>query len=163
MSRKLSVQMFVLLAVVGLYMAYFHSRYVIAANSAVSNCLQASYFLVDTWDKDVSVNDLAAFVMNIENPVYPVGRKWIKQVVAVDGMTVNVSESSVKFSDGREIKNSMTHTMSFLHLEVSDIKPVVTLTEGQLFMMGDTQTSYDSRYWGPVTQQDILGKAYALF
>ncbi|WP_449357414.1 S26 family signal peptidase [Alishewanella longhuensis] len=32
----------------------------------------------------------------------------------------------------------------------------------EFFMMGETITSYDSRYWGTVKQEDIIGKAYAI-
>lgn len=151
------------MAALGAYSLYFTERYVIAANSTVSNCLHATYFLVDKWDQDVGVGDLAAFKMMTKNPLYPTSRKWIKQVVATEGMTVTVDRERVQFSDGRIIESNMDHTMGYLKLEPSDIKPVVTLRQGQFFMMGDTRTSYDSRYWGPVEQQNILGKAYALF
>lgn len=163
MRLKHNLPLLSFMAVLGVYSVYFTDRYVIAANSTVSNCLHAKYFLVDKWDTDVGVGDLAAFKMMTENPLYPIGRKWIKQVVATEGMTVSVGTEQVKISDGRTIKSSMDHTMSYLKLQPSDIKPFVTLGQGQLFMMGDTRTSYDSRYWGPVEQQHILGKAYALF
>jgi conjugal transfer pilin signal peptidase TrbI len=163
MRLKRSLPILSFIAVLGMYSVYFMDRYVIAANSTVSNCLHATYFLVDKWDQDVGVGDLAAFKMMVENPLYPTGRKWIKQVVATEGMTVRVDRERVRFSDGRTIESNMDHTMGYLKLEPSDIKPVVTLGRGQLFMMGDTRTSYDSRYWGAIEQQHILGKAYALF
>lgn len=163
MQLKHSLPMLSFMAALGAYSVYFTDRYVIAANSTVSNCLHATYFLVDKWDHDVGVGDLAAFQMMTKNPLYPTGRKWIKQVVATEGMTVSVNKEQVSVSDGRTIKSSMDHTMSYLKLQPSDIKPVVTLRQGEFFMMGDTRTSYDSRYWGPVEQQHILGKAYALF
>lgn len=152
-----------LFALIGAYLTYAHSRYVIAANSTASNCLQSKYFIVDTWDQDVSAGELAAFQMNIENPLYPVGKKWIKQVVATEGMTVNVTPNETTISNGRIIKNSMEHTMAYLKVAPKDIKAVTTLKAGELFMMGDTRTTYDSRYWGPIKQADVIGKAYALF
>lgn len=152
-----------LMIIIGIYFYYFNSRYIIASNSTASNCLQASVFLVDTWDKEVGVNDLAAFVMNKPNKVYPLGGKWIKQVVATQGMTVHVFEDKVTISDGRTIQNGMTHVLSFLQQTIADIEPVHTLSTGQLFMMGDTKTTYDSRYWGAITTQNVLGKAYAIF
>ncbi|HFK8926414.1 MULTISPECIES: signal peptidase I [Gammaproteobacteria] len=152
-----------LLTVVGLYLSYAHTRYVIAANSTASNCLQATYFLVDTWDKEVKAGQLAAFTMNVENKLYPVGRKWIKQVAATEGMTVNVTTEQTTISDGRVIKNNMEHTMAYLNISPDEIKQTTTLAAGQLFMMGDTKTTYDSRYWGPIQQADVIGVAYALF
>lgn len=152
-----------LLILVGLYLFYAHTRYVIASNSTSSNCLQATYFLVDTWDKNVKAGDLAAFTMNIENGLYPAGLKWIKQVVATEGMTVNVNTDVTTISDGRVIKNSMDHTMAYLKISPADIKHTTELADGELFMMGDTQTTFDSRYWGPIQQTDVIGRAYALF
>ena len=163
MLNKSSMQMLLIMVGVGLYLTYAHSRYVIAANSTASNCLQSKYFLVDTWDKDVSAGELAAFTMNIENPLYPVGRKWIKQVVATEGMTVNVTTEKTSISDGRVVYNNMDHTMGYLKLSPEDIKPTTVLGPGELFRMGDTRTTYDSRYWGPIQQSDVLGTAYALF
>lgn len=163
MINKSSIQMIGLLAVVGVYLSYAHSRYVIASNSSSSNCLKATYFIVDTWDKDVKAGDLAAFTMNVENRLYPVGRKWIKQVVATEGMTVNVTTDVTTISNGRVIHNNMDHTMAYLKISADDIKHKTELDDGELFMMGDTRTTYDSRYWGPIKQEDVLGKAYALF
>lgn len=163
MLNKSSLQMIGVLTVVGLYLCYAHTRYVIAANSTASNCLQATYFLVDTWDKSVKAGELAAFTMNIENSLYPVGRKWIKQVVATEGMTVHVTTEETTVSDGRVFKNNMDHTMAYLKISPTEIKKTTALGAGQLFMMGDTKTTYDSRYWGPIQQSNVIGQAYAIF
>jgi signal peptidase I len=38
--------------------------------------------------------------------------------------------------------------------------PPTTIPEGQYFMMGDNRDdSYDSRYWGPVKRDQIVGRA----
>jgi len=142
---------------------YFTSRYTIAINGAASDCLRASVFLVDKWDQQIRKGDLAAFTMNNENAVHGTGQNWIKKAVATGGMRLNVTENEVVINGKELIKSTLTYSLNYLDLSMKDVPSFVVVPDGEFFMMGETITSYDSRYWGTVKQQDILGKAYALF
>ena len=61
--------------------SYFSSRYVIAYNKAISDCLYSRAFLIDTWDKTVNEGELIAFEMNVANEFYGPGMVWVKRVV----------------------------------------------------------------------------------
>jgi conjugal transfer pilin signal peptidase TrbI len=37
------------------------------------------------------------------------------------------------------------------------------LAQDDLWIMGATRDSFDSRYWGPLPSHQIIGRAYALF
>jgi signal peptidase I len=83
--------------------------------------------------------------------------KFIKRVIGLPGETVTVTSGKVEItSDGK------TFTLDETYLPVNlqtygDTK--ITLTSGQYFVMGDNRPeSYDSRIWGPVPSNDIIGK-----
>lgn len=82
----------------------------------------------------------------------------IKRVIAVPGQTVSIDyESGAVYVDGVEIDepyiNERTYTGS------SYIEYPITLKEGEYFVMGDNRNrSTDSRFVGPVTDEEIFGK-----
>lgn len=160
---RLSTQFIVLCLVSGLAFSYFNSRYSFAFNAADGDCLLSSFFLVDKWDKSVSKGDLAAFVMNNPNAIHGTGGKWIKKVAASEGMTVHVDQNTTLINANEEVQLSLTYSMQYLGLSIRDIQRDWVIPEGEFFMMGETISSYDSRYWGTVKQSDIIGKAYAIF
>lgn len=161
--KNLNLQFLLLISVLSALFFLFFSRYTFAFNSADSDCLNASFFLVDKRDKDVSKGHLAAFTMKNENTLHGAGGRWIKRVAATEGMQVDVELEQTTINKTEIIKNDMSHTLSYLGLSITDMTPSHTIKKGELFMMGETITSYDSRYWGSISTNDIIGKAYAIF
>lgn len=47
---------------------------------------------------------------------------------------------------------------SKLGKEPEDFARREVLKKGELYFLGDTETSYDSRYWGPVKVTQLRGK-----
>lgn len=79
------------------------------------------------------------------------GRHYIKRIVGVPGDTVAVDEGQVvrgaAITEGQEV----------------DYGPVV-LQAGQFFVAGDNEsTSKDSRFFGPISLNDIEGRALLVF
>ena len=86
---------------------------------------------------------------------------FIKRVIALPGDTVKVEGDKV-FVNGGQIAdaylptNTPTHAGSFL-TEGTTIKA----GPNQYFVMGDNRGhSSDSREWGPITKQEIVGRAF---
>lgn len=148
--------------IVGMYMVYFFSRYTFGTNVAITSCLNARLLIIDTWDVDVQKGELAAFRMNKENPFYPSGLKWVKKVAGTGGSRIQVFEDRV-VSDGQVIKLSMSYVLRKLGKTAGGFERTVQIPEGQYFLMGETLTSYDSRFWGTVSQNEIIGQAYVVF
>lgn len=76
---------------------------------------------------------------------------FIKRVIGLPGETVSIKNGKV-FIDGKElfepyVKFTSDNTLSY------------TLAQGEYFVMGDNRSaSADSRLWGPVPAQDIVGR-----
>jgi conjugal transfer pilin signal peptidase TrbI len=152
-----------LMLVVAAFTLYFMSRYTFAFNGAVSDCLKTKIFLVDTWEKDVTRGDLAAFYMEKPNKLFKTGFKWIKRVAAQEGDVVDVTYDNLIVNGTDKHDINLWYTLSKLDMQMSQITAQVTVDPNNFFMVGETSTSYDSRYWGTVEKQHIIGRAYAIF
>lgn len=152
----------IIFTIIGSYFLYFNERYTFAYNSALTSCLNAKLLLVDKWDLNVRKGDYAAFYMSHENPFYPVNRKWIKKIAATEGQTVHVTDSSVTVGSTVDLL-SMDYILAKLKQDASIYTFSKVIPKNELFMIGETVTSYDSRFWGTVKQDEIIGKAYVVF
>ncbi len=81
----------------------------------------------------------------------------IKRVIAVEGQTIEVKIGSV-FVDGKQIDEPYRKDF----LPMPDFPPT-EVPEGTVFVMGDNRfQSHDSRGFGPVAKDTIVGKGFAL-
>ena len=79
----------------------------------------------------------------------------IKRVIGLPGETVEIQANRVLI-DGEPIEESyLSDTAS-----MPDEGPFV-VGDGEVFVMGDNrQSSFDSRRFGPIPQQDLIGEAF---
>jgi signal peptidase I len=81
----------------------------------------------------------------------------IKRVIAVEGQTVEVKIGSV-FVDGKQLDEPYRKDF----LPMPDFPPT-KVPEGKVFVMGDNRfQSHDSRSFGPVDTDTLVGRAFAL-
>jgi len=152
------------LCAIGAFWAYFSARYKIGiAYNSTLPCINAKLVIIDKWDTDVPVGSLATFRMNKENEFFPKGIMWTKVVAAKQGMEVDVQFDKVIVDGKKEYNIGFEHLLKHTSQTESDVIRKLTVTENNYFMVGETITSYDSRYWGEVDQKDIIGKAYVVF
>jgi len=86
---------------------------------------------------------------------------FIKRVVGVGGDRISIR-------DGHVIRNGEPEDDPYIRPCGSglgcDFPAPITVPEGSFFMMGDNRgASDDSRYWGPVPKDWIIGKAFATY
>jgi signal peptidase I len=83
---------------------------------------------------------------------------YIKRVVAVAGDTVEVK-------DGKLWVNGEPQDEPYLkEPEISGTFPETTIPEGDFWAMGDNRNqSGDSRVFGPVSEDEVLGKAFVIY
>jgi|TARA_B100001059_G_C17838853_1_gene590396 signal peptidase I len=120
-------------------------------------------FIVDNRDKDIKRGDLVAFKFNKEDKNFDKGLNFIKIAAGVPGDEIKFSPNEMLVNRVESKIAGMTHAINFLQLNPKEYERQITLNENEFFMVGETIYSYDSRFWGPINEEDILGKAYAIF
>jgi conjugal transfer pilin signal peptidase TrbI len=131
-----------------------------------ANCLPYSVFLVDVHDRAVVRGEYIAFVSRQMEPFYADGTPAVKQVVGVEGDRVLVNEQGV-FVNGRP-RGSLLHLQEGerlyrLGLRPEDVQRDEQVPRGRVWMMGTHPRSYDSRYWGYINSEQVIGRAIPLW
>ena len=85
---------------------------------------------------------------------------FIKRVIGLPGETVEINNGVVKVYNA-EHPNGESLKESYLDQEYTSGGPTVTLKAGDYYLLGDNrQASLDSRMFGPVSRQAIVGKVW---
>lgn len=84
-------------------------------------------------------------------------RDFIKRVIATEGQEVKVQQGAV-YVDGKKLTEPYLRDQSPL----PDYGPT-KVPNGRIFVMGDNRfNSQDSRAFGPITEESIIGRAFVL-
>lgn len=142
---------------------YLMERYRLGVDSQIEKCLPGyTFFLVDTWDKDLVRDRIYSFRARGMLPFFPDGTRMVKILRGLPGDAVEIDQGSVVRVNGQEIARGLP-LVAQLGAQAAQFMGATTLTEGRYWFMGENPVSFDSRYWGAVHQEQIIGRAYPLF
>lgn len=83
---------------------------------------------------------------------------YIKRIVGLPGEKLEIADNSIRVT--HEDGSSETLAEPYVALSGNGPAQTVTLEDGEYFVMGDNRPdSSDSRYWGPLPREDIIGRA----
>ena len=146
------------LAVVIPIRVYIAQPFIVSGASMDPTFATGQYLIVDEVSyhlKDPVRGDVVIFK-------YPKNPKqyFIKRVIGLPGETVIVNEEGKVFI--KEVGAEALTTLKEPYVKFTKSDAVeTTLKENEFFVMGDNRAgSYDSRAWGPVSRDLIVGKAF---
>lgn len=113
----------------------------------------------------IIVNKLSSFFKDPERGEvivfkYPVdtSQDFVKRVIALPGETIHIKDSKVYINGELLEEEYLPEGLTY-----GDFEPV-TVPENAYFMLGDNRdNSQDSRVWGPVPRNLIIGEAIVVF
>jgi len=94
-------------------------------------------------------------------------RDFIKRLIGLPGEKLEVKDRVVYIND-KPINGSKyvyhEHGGNYLPTVPRDNFGPITIPEGRYFMMGDNrENSMDSRWWGYLDREDIIGRAFIIY
>lgn len=141
----------------------FSLRFGIAYDPQQRRCIAGKVFLIDKIDRKPSKGSLMAFYAKGMEPVYADGTLMAKYLVAGPGDTVLVDDSYNIYANGDKVGHGFYHLRKQENVNIAAYLGQRTLKAGEWWAMGTRAESFDSRYWGPISEKQIAGKVYVLF
>jgi signal peptidase I len=103
---------------------------------------------------DINRGDIVVFERPKDEPPDAI-KDLIKRVIALPGETISTQNGQV-YIDGRPLREPYLPTGT-----VTDNLPPTKIPEGEVFVMGDNRgDSRDSRFFGPIDEDLIVGRAF---
>jgi len=91
------------------------------------------------------------------------GKDFIKRIIGLPGDVIEIREKQV-YRNGEALQEPYVQHVDPRFAPGRDEMPAFTVPEDHYFVMGDNRDeSYDSRFWGLVPRELILGEAMILY
>ncbi len=181
-KKKSTLREYIEAFAVAIVLALFIRTFVVQAFKIPSGSMLPTlqigdHLLVNKFIYGIKVPFTGTTIIPITNPKhndvvvfrYPKDRSidYIKRVVATPGDTLEIRDKKV-FINGKRIDDPHAHYLdnSLVNRMLSprDNFGPITVPDGKIFVMGDNRdNSHDSRFWGFVDYNDILGKAFIIY
>jgi signal peptidase I len=168
--------------IIAILIAAFIRTFVVQAFKIPSGSMKPTleigdHILVNKFSYGVKIPYLRTTMIPIGQPqrgdiavfIYPEDKTkdFIKRVIALGGDTVEIRSKKV-FINGAPMEDPYgVHVEDIIYpksLQRRDNLGPIKVPEGTLFVMGDNRDqSYDSRFWGFVKLEDVIGKAFIIY
>ncbi len=133
---------------------YIFQPFLVKGQSMEPNFETGDYLIIDEISYRFK-NPQRGEVIVFKYPQNP-SQRYIKRIIGLPYETIEIKDGKV-FIDNEELDEKS-------YLPVSAQTPgniLITLGENEYFVLGDNRlTSYDSRRWGPLTREDIIGRVF---
>ncbi len=171
---KVGAKVGAIIVFLGAGYAYAGSRYTVGLDTQDSRCLPEWVYIIDTWQKpkaaDIKRDDYVAVTLTAaqtpKNALWRPGQVMVKRAEASQpGDQVKITSDGVTFQRGAQTWEWGTglEAARLIGGTPEQFEREITIEPGQIFLMGDHLNSYDGRYYGPVDENQIVGKVVWAF
>lgn len=141
----------------------FINRYKIGIDPQNERCLpNNSIYLIDLKDLKLERNATYAFHAKGLNPLFKDGTRMLKILVGLPGDTVEINKNLEIRVNGKVITSGLQQAERIGRSKDSFIGKAV-LKDNELWFLGESLNSFDSRYWGAAKTNQLIGRAYAIY
>jgi len=141
--------------------AWAMARFRVGIDDQAQRCLGPErVYLIDRAEREPRRGALLAFRARGMEPYVADGTVVIKLAAALPGDTVEVGREAVRVN-GRRAAGPAGLT-GRLGLAPGALERTLVVPPGHWFALGAGPLSYDSRYWGLVTDGQVIGRAHGL-
>lgn len=161
--HRLPLRAYGYLGAVLVCMLYLGMRFSVGIDDQVHRCLPPyRVWLIDHHDRMLQRGMVYSFFAADQMaPGFHLGQKVIKRFVGLAGDRVTVSADTVRVN-GLPVGGGPQLARRLGQPPERFIRELV-LPPGTVWAMGDTDDSFDSRYWGALPVGLVRGRAYALW
>lgn len=149
--------LFIAFAIVVPIRLFIAQPFIVSGASMDPTFLNKQYLIVDELSYhfgDPSRGDVVIFKYPKDPKKY-----FIKRVIGLPGETVVDNQGRISIIDKDGITTTVLKEPYVVHTKEDSVER--TLGEDEYFLMGDNRAgSFDSRAWGPVDRDLIIGKAF---
>jgi conjugal transfer pilin signal peptidase TrbI len=159
---RVLLQLIALVLAAGLVAEAGSERYALGIDRQRSRCLPWTLYLLRRDAAEPRRGDYYAFHALGLAPHLRDGTTLVKQVAGVPGDRVRVERGGVRVN-GAWRGGLDPHLLAALNARPSDLACDRVLAPGEYFLLGSAVDSYDSRYWGTVRADQLIGRATPLW
>ena len=148
---------------------WFFQNYRIGIDSQTDRCIpEYRVYLIDLNDSQLIKGNIYAFKSKGVEPIFRDGITMVKFLSATENDLVEVSDkynvlvNNEVVASGLPLLNKISSDENDFAFAKNFIGKKV-LEKGEMWFLGKSFTSFDSRYWGVVKNEQIIGRAYPLF
>lgn len=142
---------------------WFYNNYRIAWDRQILRCIDARFLLVDLKEKEVERDKLYAYTSKQSAPIIADGSLVGKYVRGVPGDMIEIHDDDTVWINGQKVAAGMPHLRGMTEQQKKKFYGSRVLKDGEYWMMGTKYLSFDSRYWGPIKEDQIVARAYVIF
>ncbi|RME59384.1 signal peptidase I [Candidatus Parcubacteria bacterium] len=144
--------------IVGVWL-YVADRYRFGVDNQDITCLPGRHYLIDRYDRTPPERgQIYAFRSKAIPPYYKEGTIMAKILIGLPGDRVRIENDKV-YVNGKEVAEGFVHAET-LGKKSRDFWGKGVLGPNQYWFIGTNPRSFDSRYWGSIGWERVIGKAH---
>lgn len=141
----------------------FVDRYRIGIDTQLVKCIPGyTFYLIDRKDRSLEKGAIYSFAARGLDPFYEDGTQMVKFLRGQPGDRIKIHEQGNIYVNDELVGFGLVHAEQ-LGMTAENFVGEATLQEGSYWFMGTSDESFDSRYWGTVSDEQIIGRAYPIF